>query len=105
MNLPKVILDLIDTQNSFDSAAYANCFSETAVVFDEGKTHRGRREIEDWIKDANDRYHATMQPVNFDETESILKTEVSGNFDGSPILLNYHLEIKDHLIQSLRVTG
>ena len=45
-NLPKVIVDLVEAQNNFDSKAYANCFSQTAVVFDEGKTHQGQQEIE-----------------------------------------------------------
>lgn len=107
MHLPKIISDLVKTQNSFDSVAYANCFSETAVVFDEGKTHNGRKEIEHWIADANERYEATMQPINFEEKEtgSILKAEVSGNFDGSPIVLHYHLKIASELIQSMKITG
>ena len=107
MNLPKVASDLVRTQNNFDSVAYANCFSETAVVYDEGKTHKGRKEIEHWIADANARYEATMQPVSFEEigTESILKAEASWKFDGSPIVLSYHLEIADGLIQSLKITG
>ena len=45
MNLPKVVEELIKTQNDFDSAAYAKCFTETAVVFDDGKTHTGKKEI------------------------------------------------------------
>ena len=107
MNLPKVVADLVETQNSFDSVAYANCFSETAVVFDEGKTHNGRKEIERWIADSNERYKATIKPVGFEEkeNESLLKAETSGNFEGSPIVLSYHLEIVDDLIQSLKVTG
>jgi ketosteroid isomerase-like protein len=107
MNLPKVIAALVTAQNNFDSAAYANCFSETAVVFDEGKTHTGRKEIERWIADANERYKATMQPVSFEEEEtgSLLKAEVSGNFDGSPIVVSYHLEMLGNSIQSLRITG
>lgn len=107
MNLPKVVSDLVKTQNNFDSVAYANCFSETAVVYDEGKTHKGRKEIEHWIADANERYEATMQPVSFEQKEidSILKVEASGKFDGSPIVLSYHLEIVDELIQSLKITG
>jgi hypothetical protein len=106
MNLPKVISDLVKAQNNFDSVAYANCFSETAVVFDEGKTHNGRKEIEHWIADANEQYKAIMKPVSFEErkTESFLKAEVSGNFNGSPIVLSYHLEIADELIQSLKIT-
>ncbi|UFH57828.1 nuclear transport factor 2 family protein [Spirosoma sp. KNUC1025] len=107
MNLPKVVADLVTAQNNFDSVAYAACFSETAVVFDEGKTHMGRKEIEHWITDSNERYKATMTPVSFDqtETESLLKTETSGSFPGSPIILTYHLKIADDLIQSLKITG
>ncbi|MCH5716421.1 nuclear transport factor 2 family protein [Niabella hibiscisoli] len=107
MNLPNVIARLVATQNSFDSLGYAQCFSETAVVFDEGKTHQGRPAIEEWIADSNQRYRATMKPVGFEEkqTESILKAEVAGNFPGSPLVLSYHLVIVDKLIQSLKVTG
>ena len=107
MNLPKVISDLVKAQNDFDSVAYAACFSETAVVVDEGKTHNGRKEIEHWIDDANKQYKAVMNPVGFEEkeNESLLKAEVSGNFPGSPIVLTYHLQIADELIQHLKITG
>ena len=107
MNLPKVLSNLVKAQNDFDSAAYADCFSETAVVFDEGKTHTGREEIEHWIDDANKRYKAVMNPVALEEkgNESFLKAEVSGDFPGSPIVMTYHLQIADELIQSLKITG
>ena len=107
MNLPKVVAELVKTQNNFDSVAYTNCFSETAVVFDEGKTHNGKKEIERWIANSNERYKATIKPVGFEEkeNESLLKAETTGNFPGSPIVLSYHLEIVDELIQSLKVTG
>ena len=107
MNLPKVVDTLVETQNSFDSVAYANCFSETAVVVDEGKTHHGRKEIERWIADSNERYKATITPVGFEEreNESLLKAETSGNFPGSPFILTYHLIINNDLIESLKFTG
>ena len=107
MNLPKVVADLVVAQNNFDSVAYAQCFSETAVVFDEGKTHKGRKQIEQWIADANERYKAVMKPVGFEERgpESLLKAAVSGTFPGSPIVMTYHLQIADELIQSLKITG
>ena len=107
MNLPKVLDDLVTAQNNFDSGAYAHCFSETAVVFDEGKTHKGRKEIEHWIDDANKRYKAVMKPTGFEENESetLLKAEVSGDFPGSPIIMTYHLQITDKLIQSLKIKG
>jgi hypothetical protein len=107
MNLPKVIADLVAAQNNFDSAAYTTCFSETAIVHDEGKVHHGRKEIEEWIADSNERYRATIKPVSFEEigTESVLKAETSGNFPGSPIILAYHMVITDGLIQSLKFTA
>jgi ketosteroid isomerase-like protein len=105
MNLPNVIADLAQAQNSFDSLAYSNCFSETAVVFDEGKTHNGKTEIQQWIKKANEEYQTVMKPIEFLETEEILKAEVSGNFPGSPIVLAYHFKLKDGLIHSLKITG
>jgi hypothetical protein len=103
MNLPNVITELIKTQNNFDSVAYAKCFTETAVVFDEGKTHNGRKEIETWIDKANKDYQATMKPLEYSETEHTLKTLVSGTFPRSPITLTYYYEFEDGLIQSLKI--
>ena len=102
-NLPKVIEDLVKAQDNFDSNAYANCFTETAVIFDEGKTHNGRKEIEKWIDKANTAYQATMKPINYSETEQILEAEISGNFPGSPIVLSYQFEIINQQIQSLKI--
>lgn len=107
MNYPTVIADLVKAQDQFDSAAYANCFSETAVVFDEGHTHTGRKEIQQWIARANEQYKAVMRPMGYEEqgTKGVLTAEASGTFPGSPIVLQYHFEITDGLISSLKVTG
>lgn len=105
MNLPNVLTELTKAQNNFDSFAYANCFSETAVVFDEGKTHNGKTEIQQWIEKANDEYQAVMEPLEYSETDEILKAEVSGNFPGSPIVLNYHFELNNDLIEFLKITS
>ncbi len=107
MNLPKVIADLVKAQNNQDSVAYANCFAETAVVFDEGKTHTGKEEIQGWIAQANQKYKTTMKPIGFTQADAmgVLSAEISGSFPGSPLILNYHVELKDGLIQSLKIKG
>ena len=105
IGLPKPIADLVIAQNNFDSKAYADCFAATAVVFDEGKTHKGKKEIEDWIERANNSYKAVMQPVSYSSDKQILKAEISGNFPGSPLVLSYQFEIKDEEIHSLRIVG
>ncbi|WP_042721675.1 hypothetical protein [Flavobacterium sp. B17] len=104
MNLPNIISELVKAQNEFDSAAYANCFTENAEVFDEGKTHNGKAEIEKWIDKSNKEYKATMKPVDYDEKENILSAEISGSFPGSPIILKFHFKIVDEKIQHLKVT-
>ena len=43
MNLPTIINDFITAQAKFDSKAYADCFSETAIVFDEAERTKGKR--------------------------------------------------------------
>ncbi len=107
MNLPKVITSLIKAQDNFDSVAYANCFSEKAVVFDEDKTYTGKAEIKEWIANANEKYKTVMKPLNYEENgkESILTAEISGTFPGSPVILKYNLEIEDGLIKSLKITS
>ena len=105
MNLPNVISKLTEAQNNFDSLTYANCFSENAVVFDEGKTHNGKTEIQQWIEKANEEYQAVMKPVEYSEKEETLKAEVSGNVPGSPLVLAYHFKLNEGLIESLKITG
>lgn len=106
MNLPKVVSDLVKAQNEFDSKAYADCFTETAIVHDEGKVHTGKTEIEHWIAESNENYRSTMKPLHFLENgaSAVLSAEVSGTFPGSPLALKFHFEIIDGLIQSLKVT-
>lgn len=103
MNLPNVIAALVTAQNNFDSQAYADCFSETAVVFDEGKTHKGRPAIKNWIEKANQEYQARMKPLDFSADKQTLNAEISGSFPGSPIVLTYQFEFNDGTIQSLKI--
>jgi ketosteroid isomerase-like protein len=106
LKLPKVVLDLLAAQANYNSEAYADCFSETALVIDEEKVYKGKKAIRDWIEDANQQFKTTMEPVKFSETDSmaVLTAVVSGNFDGSPVALDYHIETKNHKITRLEIT-
>lgn len=104
MNLPQVIEEFVKTKNSFDSVAFAECFGEAAVVFDEGKTHNGKKEIEQWIDKSNKEHQDTLEPVDYNEKEEILSAKVTGSFPGSPLVLKFHFKIADGKIQNLKVT-
>lgn len=106
MNVPNVITALVEAQNNYNSAAYGNCFSETATVFDEGDSCTGKDAIKQWFEKANEKYRTVMDPVECNETGSnwVLTTRISGTFAGSPIVLNYNFEIQNSLIQTLKIT-
>jgi len=107
MELPKLVARFIESQNNHDSKAYAECFTDFAIVHDEGKTHNGKEEIRQWIEHANEAYQSFMEPLKYEESGSngLLTAEVSGTFPGSPIVLQFHLALKRDLIDSLKVTG
>jgi ketosteroid isomerase-like protein len=106
MELPQLVAQFVEAQNTYNSEAYTECFTETAIVHDEGKTHTGKEEIRAWIEDANERYKSVIKLLQYDESGSngVLIAEVSGTFPGSPIVLSFHLGLKDGLIDSLNVT-
>jgi hypothetical protein len=107
MNLPNVIRELVKTQNNHDSASYANCFSETAVVVDEGKTYNGKSEIKNWVNKANESINPVMKPLKYRELEkeAVLLAEISGDFDGSPVVLKFYHTIENGLLQRLKITA
>lgn len=107
MNLPNIISDLLSAQANFNSTAYASCFSEMAVILDEGETHKGRDEIRQWNDTTNAKYKTTLEPIDFSTSDktSILTAKVSGTFDGSPVILKYHFELKNGLIEGLKITS
>ena len=107
MNLPDIIKDFIKAQASFDSKAYADCFSDTAIVFDEGETHKGQPEIMQWNEKTNAKYKTQLEPIEFSTIDktSVLTAKVSGTFDGSPIVLKYHFELNNGQINALKITG
>lgn len=106
-NLPQVVTNLVKAQNDFDSVAYANCFAETGIMFDEGKTYKGRTEIRDLIAETNKKYRSVMQPLEYIQNgnSGVLYALCSGTFPGSPLTLQFHVEIVNGQIQHLKVTG
>ncbi len=106
MNLPTIIKRLLQAQANFDSLAYSACFVATAAVLDEGKTYIGTDAIMKWNESTNNEYQTVLEPVDFrqEDYKLVLTAKVSGTFEGSPVLLDYHIETKGELIASLEIT-
>jgi ketosteroid isomerase-like protein len=103
MELPQLVARFVEAQNTYDSGAYLSCFTETAIVHDEGKTYTGKEEIRHWIEEVYEKYRTVVTPLQYEASGSngLLTAEVSGTFPGSPIVLQFHLELKDGRIDTL----
>jgi uncharacterized protein (TIGR02246 family) len=100
-----VIADLIAAQDKYDSKAFAENFTDDAVVQDEGKTYHGKTEIRQWNEMTNAKYKTKIEPVEVTNSgdKIILTAKISGTFPGSPAMIKYHFEIKDNKITSLHI--
>ncbi|CAD0223108.1 nuclear transport factor 2 family protein [Chryseobacterium sp. D764] len=106
MNLPNILQEFLKAQKLFDSTTFSNCFSEQASVFDEGKIYTGKEEIKQWNEKSNHEYKTLFEVKDFSEKDNttVLRIKISGSFSGSPVVLNFHFRLKDHLIMALAIT-
>jgi len=66
LNLPKPIAAYFAADRG-DGEAVSQCFTDNAVVKDEGHTHRGRAAIRAWKEDASAKYEYTCEPIACEE--------------------------------------
>ena len=105
VRLLPIIQKYINTSNKHDVKSILTCFSDDAVVHDEGKELHGKKAIEDWIRKTIDKYKFQFKPLSVknEDTGVAVRVEVSGSFDGSPISLDYHFAIANDKILSLKI--
>ena len=104
LDLPKRIAAYF-TADKGDSEAVSQGFTETAVVQDEGQTHRGRAAIQQWKADASTKYQYTSEPFACEQKEGkfVVTTRLTGNFPGSPVNLRFFFGLDGDKIVSLEI--
>ena len=105
IRLPRIIEKYVDASNKHDVKSIVPCFSDDAVVHDEGETLHGKNAIESWIAKTIEKYEFQFKPlsVKSDDRDFVVAVEVSGSFDGSSVTLDYHFTIESDKILSLRI--
>ena len=95
--LPRLISDYINASNAHDVKSILACFSDNAVVHDEGETLHGKKSIEGWIVKTIEKYKFQFKPLKIkgDDPEVVVAVEVSGTFDGSPVTLRLPLHRRE----------
>lgn len=105
MKIPKLIETYIHASNNSDLESFLSCFSNTSTVLDEGEVLTGHKAIAKWFTKTRSKYQFKAEPVQIKEKdkEILLACKVSGNFPGSPVVLDYTFKIHSGLIQNLSI--
>ena len=103
--LPPLIAAFVEAKNAYDSNAFAACFAADAVVHDEGREMVGPAAIKEWIETSNAKYQDTLTVLSVAEfnNETVLTAQVAGDFEGSPVSLDFHFVIQDGKISRLAI--
>lgn len=103
--LPSQIAAYIEASNNQDPAGVARCFVADAIVDDDGTVKRGNAEIAAWAQHSVERYRATIDPRSIVDIDGlrVLHASVSGNFPGSPTMLEFRFALQPDGIGALEV--
>src|SRR5216117_3036054 len=104
LNLPKPVAAYFASDKG-DGQAVSQCFTENAIVKDEGQTHKGRAAIKEWKTDASAKYQYTCEPIACEakEGKTVVTSHLVGNFPGSPVDLRFFFELEGDKIASLEI--
>ena len=104
--LPPVIQDYLDAAAAPNDDALVACFTDDAIVVDDGSTYRGVAEIGAWRKRLAAAFDFTVQVIEAVESGPsayVVAARVSGTFPGSPVELRYQFTVVDGLIDRLEI--
>lgn len=91
--------------NRNDAAQAAACFTPDATVHDENRDYVGQAAIRGWVQETGEKYQPTctvLQTTGQGERVR-LSVAVSGRFPGSPVTLDYELQLRDGKISHLSI--
>jgi hypothetical protein len=105
LNLPEPIAAYFAADRR-DGDAVARCFTQQAVVKDEGQTHRGAEAIKAWKSAASAKYSYTSAPFAMEHKDGqyVITSRLTGNFPGSPLDLRYIFRLERGKVAFLEIT-
>lgn len=105
IELPSAIAAYFDNDKKGNAKAISDCFTQDAVVLDEGNTYTGRDAIRTWMANASTKYTYTVEPFSIEKQggKTVVRSHLVGNFPGSPVDLRYFFVIDGDKIAELEI--
>jgi hypothetical protein len=123
LDVPTVISTYLAAKLGSEVDTILDCFTDDALVHDEGKDHLGRVAIRAWLGELASKYTLTYRvlgahrwpatpattapaaapPTTATTTAAALRVEVAGNFPGSPVVLHHHFSLAGDRIAALTI--
>jgi uncharacterized protein (TIGR02246 family) len=103
--LPDPIAAYFAAEQANDAEAVARCFAEDGTVHDEKALRTGRAAIAAWMQAAKAQYAQRSEPVSLraDGGWHVVSARVSGNFPGSPAMIDHAFRLAGGTIRSLEI--
>ncbi|MEV4631436.1 nuclear transport factor 2 family protein [Micromonospora sp. NPDC049523] len=104
--VPGVVARYFEATDSGEKDVLVACFTEDAVVVDEGRTRRGRAEIRQWRDEVATAYEYTVEILGAEPAgadEYLVTTRLEGNFPGNVVDLRFRFGLRDDLIDRLEI--
>jgi hypothetical protein len=104
LDLPRPIANYFAADED-GAETLSQCFTEDAVVKDEGQTYNGRAAIKEWKSHASEKYQYTtgLLALDQDDRKAVVTSRLTGNFPGSPVNLRFFFELDGEKIRSLEI--
>lgn len=103
--LPQPVAAYFHASDVYDDGLLAACFAEDAMLVDEGEEYHGSMAVSEHILEANRVAKVMTYITNCVEKngETVVTATISGNFEGSPIPLDFHFTHNNGKIKTLNI--
>lgn len=106
VKLPAIIAEYFDADRKRSADAVADCFTDDAIVKDEGHSYTGRDAIRQWKADSSTKYTYSVEPfsISAEGDKTTVVSHLAGDFPGSPLDLRYLFVLEGQKIAGLEIT-
>jgi hypothetical protein len=103
ITLPAPVANYLAADKAKDPDLVARCFTEDALVHDEGHDYRGIDAIKTWKEGSSSKYDYVVEPLDTTVANDNVKlhARLTGNFPNSPVELNFTFTLANDKIAKL----